>query len=184
MSRAIESAVAILDQGGIIAYPTEAVFGLGCDPDNESALERLLRLKQRPVDKGLIIIAANLDQLQSYIQPLSDEQKHKLDLTWPGAVTWLLPASDTVSALLRGEHETIAARVTAQPVASNLCQQYGKPVVSTSANLYGQIPARTIKEVNDQFGDKIDFIVEGEVDLGASPSEIRDLLTNSIIRAV
>lgn len=184
MSAAIESAVAVLQKGGIIAYPTEAVFGLGCDPDNEVILKRLLRLKLRPVDKGLIIVAASFDQLLPYIRPLTDKQKHKLDSTWPGSVTWLLPVSDSVSGLLCGKHKTIAARVTAHPIASTLCQRYGKPIVSTSANLSGQAPARSAKEVKMQFKDQIDFIVDGEVDLEANPSEIRDILTGKITRKV
>lgn len=183
MSSAIESAVAVLKLGGIIAYPTEAVFGLGCDPDNESALQRLLALKQRPHEKGLIIIASSYEQLQPYIQPLAKEQREKLEATWPGSVTWLLPVNKKVSTLLRGEHETIAARVTAHPVANKLCKQYGKPVVSTSANITGLLPARTMSEVIKQFDNKIDYILDGEVDLNANPSEIRDLLTGSIIRS-
>ena len=182
MSKAIESAVAALKQGGIIAYPTEAVFGLGCDPDNESALERLLELKQRPQEKGLIIIAASYEQLQPYIQPLANKQKEKVESTWPGSITWLLPVNKNVSRLLRGEHETIAARVTAHPVASKLCQQYGKPVVSTSANVAGLAPARSVGEVIQQFNKQVDYILDGEVDLEANPSEIRDLLTDRIIR--
>ena len=182
MFRAIESAVAVLKQGGIVAYPTEAVFGLGCDPDNDAALDRLLKLKQRPANKGLIIIAASVEQLGPYIQSLTKEQIQKLDACWPGPVTWLLPVKDSVSSLIRGEHASIAVRVTAHPVASELCRQYGKPVVSTSANLAGQEPARTAVEVKHQFAEEIDYVLDGEVDLNASPSEIRDLVTDKIIR--
>ena len=182
MSQAIESAVAVLKQGGIIAYPTEAVFGLGCDPDDDDALTRLLSLKQRPPGKGLIIIAADYEQLLPYIESLTPEQKAKLDRTWPGSVTWLLPVKRTISRLLRGEHDTVAARVTSHPVASGLCRAFGKPIVSTSANLAGQPAARTAKEVLNQFDDNVDVILDGEVDIHANPSQIRDLLTDRIIR--
>lgn len=183
MSGAIDSAVAILKQGGVIAYPTEAVFGLGCDPDNEAALDRLLKIKQRPAEKGLIIIASSIEQLEPYIQPLTSEQLNKLAASWPGPVTWLLPVKAAVSGLLRGIHSTIATRVTSHPVASELCRQFGKPVVSTSANIVGQEPARSVGEVNKQFGDVLDYVLDGEVDRKARPSEIRDLITDKIIRA-
>jgi L-threonylcarbamoyladenylate synthase len=182
MPDAIESAVAVLKQGGIIAYPTEAVFGLGCDPDDDAALNRLLSLKQRPAEKGLIIIAASLEQLKPYIKPLTEDQKHKLLASWPGRVTWLIPVKQNVSRLLVGQHDSIAARVTAHPVASELCNQYGKPLVSTSANLSGLEPARTVSEVKKQFANNVDFIVDGEVDLTGKPSEIRDLISDKVIR--
>lgn len=182
MPDAIESAVAVLKQGGIIAYPTEAVFGLGCDPDDDIALNRLLSLKQRPAEKGLIIIAASLEQLQPYIKALSEDQKQKLLATWPGRVTWLIPVKQSVSRLLVGQHDSIAARVTAHPVASELCRQYGKPLVSTSANLSGHEPARSASEVKKQFANNVDFVVDGEVDLAGKPSQIRDLISDKIIR--
>lgn len=182
MPDALEYAVAVLKRGGIIAYPTEAVFGLGCDPDDDAALARLLSLKQRPAEKGLIIIAASIEQLQPYIEPLSEEQKQKLQATWPGRVTWLLPVKEQVSRLLVGQHDSIAARVTAHPVASELCRQYGKPLVSTSANLSGHEPARSVEEVKQQFADTIDCIVDGEVDLTGKPSQIRDLISDRVIR--
>lgn len=180
----LEQAVLALNHGQIIAYPTEAVFGLGCDPDNETAIRHLLDLKNRPDEKGLIIIASDISQLSSYIneEAISDAMWQQLNSTWPGAVTWLLPASTSISKLLTGEHDTIAVRVTAHPVAGKLCKLFNKPIVSTSANFSGQQPARSVEEVRQQFLDQIKFIVDGEVEAGASPSEIRDLMTNKIIR--
>lgn len=182
MSASITEAVQALSIGEVIAYPTEAVFGLGCDPDNEQALQTLLDLKQRPAKKGLILIAASIEQLRRYIQPLSDQQLERCLQSWPGPVTWLIPKSDVVSPLLSGMHETLAVRVTAHPVARELCRAFGKPIVSTSANLAGANPARSIDEIQRQFAGKINSIVDGQVDITASPSEIRDLKTNSIIR--
>ena len=176
------AALGCLKQGGIIAYPTEAVFGLGCDPDNEAALQRLLQLKQRPADKGLILVAASLEQLQPYLQLLAPEVLQRLQASWPGPVTWLCPARESVSSLLRGEHSSLAVRVSAHPVVQQLCRRYGKPVVSTSANLSGAPPATTGEEVRQALGDAVDFIVPGEVGGAARPSEIRDALTNVIIR--
>ena len=182
MPDAIQSAVAVLKEDGVIAYPTEAVFGLGCDPNSDPALQRLLDLKQRPAEKGLIIIAADLEQVLPYIQPLTDAQRKKLQASWPGRVTWLLPVNPAVSKLLVGEHNSIAARVTPHPVASELCRQFGKPLVSTSANLSGREPARSVGEVREQFGDQLDAVIDGEVDMDGKPSEIRDLISDKIIR--
>ena len=182
MPATIAEATQALQQGQVIAYPTEAVFGLGCDPDNEQALKYLLDLKQRPAHKGLILIAADIAQLSGYILPLTDDQLKHCEASWPGPVTWLIPKQHGVSRLLSGEHNTVAVRVTAHPVACELCNMFGKPIVSTSANLAGQKPARSIKEIQDQFADKIKCIVDGQVDINASPSEIRDLKTNKILR--
>jgi L-threonylcarbamoyladenylate synthase len=180
----IEQAILALREGQVIAYPTEAVFGLGCDPDNEKAILQLLALKDRAEIKGLIIIAADIAQLSNYVNDalISEEMWERAKRSWPGPVTWLMPVKSTVSKLLTGEHDTIAVRVTAHPVASRLCKEFAKPIVSTSANFAGQPPARSAEEVQQQFLDQIKYIVAGEVDYNASPSEIRELHTNKVIR--
>lgn len=179
----IDSAVAAMRNGGVIAYPTEAVFGLGCDPDNHVALTALLALKQRSASKGLILIAAELTQLLPYIAEVDTPLQQRALATWPGPVTWLFPCAKQIDPLLRGEHQTIAIRVTAHPLARQLCLAFGKAIVSTSANLSGHAPARTVAEVQAQFTDRLAAIVDGQVDLGARPSEIRDLLSNKVIRS-
>lgn len=177
------SAIETLRAGGVIAYPTEAVFGLGCDPDNHQALVTLLDCKQRAASKGLILVAAEAAQLAPYIAPVDPIMMQRARDTWPGPVTWLFPCADHLDPLLIGEHRTIAVRVTAHPVARKLCLAFGKPVVSTSANLAGHAPARSMAEVQSQFGQRISVIVPGDVDHRAKPTEIRDLLTNKIIRS-
>ncbi len=172
-----------LKKGDVIAYPTEAVFGLGCDPDNDQAIQAVLDLKQRSADKGLIIIAAAIEQIDAYIDTLTQRQWQTVRSTWPGPVTWLMPARASVSRLLTGVHDTIAVRVTAHPVAKALCEQFGKPVVSTSANKTNCRPALTANEVIEQFDQQIRCVVDGEVDAGSAPSEIRDLLSGKVIRS-
>jgi L-threonylcarbamoyladenylate synthase len=168
--------------GGIIAYPTEAVFGLGCDPANLFAVLRLLALKQRAPDKGLILIAANFEQLQSYVEPLDAKIKKKLMATWPGPVTWVLPARPSVSSLIRGAHSTVAVRVTAHPVAKALCETLGHALVSTSANIAGGRAARDSLGVRRIFGDTIDYVVPGQVGGLDRPTEIRDAQTDTLVR--
>lgn len=181
-SHQINKAVRILQQGGVIAYPTEAVYGLGCDPDNQLAVERLLAIKQRSWEKGLILIAADFHQLHPYLAEIDVALKANALATWPGPVTWLWPAKPTVTNLLRGTHATIAVRVTAHPLAAALCREFGGPLVSTSANLSGKPPTRTAEEVRSQFGDTLDYILEGKTGGLSSPSQIRDVLSGQIIR--
>lgn len=171
-------------EGGIIAYPTEAVFGLGCDPDNEEALERLLKLKQRSPEKGLILLAGSYSQLLPYI----DDSKIPLDKRftllsrWPDSITQLVPKNNNISSLLSGSFDTIAVRITTQPDVVALCKQTNKPIVSTSANLSGQEPAKKWQTLDPALSKQVDFIIEG-VTLGhTSPSKIIDALTGKVIR--
>lgn len=182
MTPDIDKATQIIRDGGIIAYPTEAVFGLGCDPMNEPAVMRLLDLKQRSVDKGLILIASNQQQLNDYIEPPSAELQHKLDATWPGPVTWVMPCKPGTPAWLTGGRDTLAVRVTAHSLAAALCDALGGPIVSTSANVEGQPPARSAQEVRAAFGDSLDYILEGETGKLPNVSEIRDAATGKVLR--
>jgi L-threonylcarbamoyladenylate synthase len=165
-----------------VAYPTEAVFGLGCDPTNEQAIAKILELKQRDRAKGLILIASDVEQLAPYLEELTEEARHRVLASWPGPFTWLWPARETTSEWLRGDFNTQAVRVTAHPLVRQLCQAFGKPLVSTSANLSGQPPARTANQVREQLGDQVDYVLEGDVGPQASPTEIRDALSGELIR--
>lgn len=179
----IDQASLILQQGGVIAYPTEAVYGLGCDPQNLNAVKKILSLKQRSRDKGLILVAANFEQLQPYLKPLDQAILDKVLPTWPGPVTWLIPAKETVSEYLKGEFTTLAVRVSNHPVVKELCEKFNGAIVSTSANIATEEAARTAEQVRTIFRDDVDLIIEGETDLKASPSEIRDAVTDKIIRS-
>jgi L-threonylcarbamoyladenylate synthase len=168
--------------GGVIAYPTEAVWGLGCNPFDEGAVLELLELKQRPVEKGLILIAANIKMFAPFISHLDDLQRQRLKNTWPGPVTWLVPANDLIPRWISGNFSSVALRVTDHPVAAGLSRAFGGPVVSTSCNPQGMPPAATIHHVRRYFGDQLDAITSGQVGQRAKPSEIRDLLTGEIVR--
>jgi L-threonylcarbamoyladenylate synthase len=178
----LRQAARIIQHGGVIAYPTEGVYGLGCDPLNAAAVLHLLALKQRPMAKGLILIAAELTQLRPFIAPLSTREEAQLTSTWPGPHTWLLPARTDTPIWLRGEHNTIAVRVTAHPLASALCRLTGQAIVSTSANQSGQRPATSTLELHRQFGGELDFILSGRLEQAGKPTVIRDLKTGHVIR--
>lgn len=174
-------AVKALYQGKIIAYPTEAVFGLGCDPEDELALTELVLMKRRPLHKGLILIAAEFNQLQDYIEPLDASILAKVAASWPGPHTWIVPAKPQLSALITGGRGSVAVRVTAHPVAAELCRLFGGPIVSTSANLHGLAPALSAHQVRWQFPQQL-TVVGGSCDSDAQPSSIRDALTGDKLR--
>tara|TARA_R110002049_G_scaffold254878_5_gene430373 strand:- start:1756 stop:2304 length:549 start_codon:yes stop_codon:yes gene_type:complete len=177
----IRQAVATINDGGVIAYPTEAVYGLGCDPWNELAVNKILSIKHRPWQKGLILVAADFNQLQDFIQPVSSAILAQLETTWPGPTTWLLPVSPDVPAYLHGEHDTIAVRVTAHPQTAELCRAFGGAIVSTSANSAGKRPARTSHQVRWHLHD-VDYILPGQCSGSNQPTEIRNAQTGDIIR--
>jgi len=178
----LAQAVHAINSGGIIAYPTEAVYGLGCDPDNETALQRLIKLKQRDASKGLILVSDNFSRLKPYIQTLADDVTAAAFASWPGPVTWLWPVRENVSPYLRGEHDTLAVRVSNHPLVMELCRRMGKPLVSTSANIAQQPAARTLSEVEQYFQRGIDVKLAGNLGGQTSPSKICDLLTGEVLR--
>jgi L-threonylcarbamoyladenylate synthase len=179
----LNSAVGFLNQGKLIAYPTEAVWGIGCDPFNESAVLRLLAIKQRPVEKGLILVAADLSQIAELVSGLPSALKEQLNSSWPGPTTWLIPDERNLyPAWIKGEHASIAIRVSAHPLVKSLCEGFGKPIVSTSANTSGQPEIRTQSIVEKQFTGSIDYILPGKLGEQSSPSQIRDLISGEILR--
>lgn len=180
---AIKSIVAFLNKGDVVAYPTEAVFGLGCDPDNELAVNKLLELKQRPWEKGLILIADSYEQLKNYVddEQLTEQQKQIMFMSWPGPVTWVIPAKQSTPKWLTGQFDTLAVRVTEHELVKQLCRAFGKPLVSTSANLSGQEPGRTTNEVTEQFKGAVP-VLDGLVGGRQNPSEIRDAKTGQLYR--
>jgi len=180
----IKHAAEVFAQGGIIAYPTEAVFGLGCDPDNDLSVKNLLSIKQRPAHKGLILLAANYSQLQPYVDDaaINQECRQKILSRWPGAITQVLPANKNMSPLLCGGFDTIAVRITDHEDVIALCKKTNKAIVSTSANLAGEKPAITWQQVQQQLGNEIDFIVKGKTSGLLKPSKIINGLTGEVIR--
>ena len=182
LSWRIARAVKTLTQGGIIAYPTESVYGLGCDPFNQTAVMRLLQIKQRSVEQGLILIAADWQSIKDLIHmPLMPAVEQRLRASWPGPTTWVLPASAKVPTWIRGQHDTVAIRLTAHPLAALVCQHWHQALVSTSANRSGQVPAKTTRQCKMLFGDQVK-VIAGRVGKRRKPSTIQDLATGKIIR--
>ncbi|MCB2426739.1 Sua5/YciO/YrdC/YwlC family protein [Methylophaga pinxianii] len=177
----LRQACLALQEEGVIAYPTEAVFGVGCDPSSETAIIKLLAMKRRPLEKGLILIAADFNQLQDFIQPLSADILAKVTKSWPGPNTWLLPVRESVSPLLTGGRDTLAVRVTAHPLAAELSRQFGGPLVSSSANITGLKPAKNVHQVRWQLPE-LDYVLPGALGGASKPSTIRDAVTGEVLR--
>ncbi len=168
--------------GGVVAYPTEAVWGLGCDPTDPYAVVRLLALKGRNPDQGFIVLAADESDLAGLLGPLPPEAAERMRATWPGPATWIAPAAPGVPDWLTGGRDTLAVRVTAHPTATALCRAAGGALISTSANRSGSRPARSATEVRWRFGNRIDALLPGPLGGLARPTPIRDAMTGTYLR--
>ncbi|SFR65700.1 L-threonylcarbamoyladenylate synthase [Marinobacter daqiaonensis] len=168
---------------GVIAYPTEAVWGLGCNPWSEFAVDTILALKQRPVEKGLILVASSVDQVQFLLRHLPEEIQARATAHWPGPVTCVVPdVKRQVPDWVRGDHDTIAVRVSAHPLVRQLCDLAGMPLVSTSCNPAGREPARTPWQVQRYFPAGIDLMVSGSLGTSRKPSTIIDIASGRRLR--
>ena len=182
VTQSIDEIAKLISTGGVIAYPTEAVFGLGCDPRNLTAVQRLLDIKHRPSEKGLILIASDFEQLRPFLDQefqVSEEQSK------PNNITWVFPANSTISTLVRGNHNTLAVRVTKHPLVRELCEKLNSPIVSTSANITGGQPCHSTQAVLDQFQNHQlapDAILDGPTGGQLNPTEIRDAISGKILR--
>jgi len=181
---ALTAAVAALRGGGVIAYPTEAVYGLGCDPGNEAALTRLFQLKQRPPTQGVLLIAADFAQVEKYIDTdaVPAAAMARARASWPGPHTWIFPRATATPAWLAGAHNGIALRVTAHALASELCRSFDGALVSTSANRHGAAPARSARDVRTAFGGELAYILDGELGGLERPTPIRDVISGEVLR--
>ncbi len=177
-------AAAVIRRGGVIAYPTEAVWGLGCDPRNETATRRLLSIKQRPLEKGLILVASHQDQLNGFMDlgSLARERLEKVLSSWPGPHTWILPAGYGAPAWITGARSSIALRVSAHPTVVALCDACGQALVSTSANRAGEPASHQRESLDPTLLQELDGMVEGETGGLKRPTLIRDAATGAAVR--
>lgn len=179
LSFPIHHAGRVLRSGGVVAYPTEGVFGLGCIPDDADAVLRILSIKKRSPALGLVLIASEIEQLEGWAD-LPDGATLESSLDRP--VTWIVPATINVPYWIKGEHHGLAVRITSHPVASALCEAADSLLVSTSANVAGSPPARSAFVLRRRFRSLVDCIVPGRCGPAAGASEIRDLNSGKIIR--
>jgi L-threonylcarbamoyladenylate synthase len=178
----IREAVRKLESGGVIAYPTETVYGLGCDPFSAVAVLHLLALKQRSIRHGVILLAASFAQLEPLLLPLAPAVRKRVARSARTPVTWVLPCMPDTPAWLTGEHDTLAVRVTSHPLAAALCTRWDGPLVSSSANRHGRAPATSPLAVRRSFNGELDYILHGNDTASNVPSSVRDGLTGKILR--
>ena len=179
----LKKLTSIVYAGGVIAYPTEGVFGLGCDFNNEQAVHRILEIKQRDVAKGLIIVAHSIEVLLPFLKPLSDDQFERLQKSWPGPNTWVIPHNGTLPNWVTGGRPTVAVRVSDHAIVKTLCAALNQPLVSTSANRSGRPALTNRTQVASCLGKEVDAIVTGRVQSIGKASTIRDLSTGQTLRA-
>ena len=156
-------------------------MGLGCNPWNEAAVAKVLRLKRRPAEKGLIIVASSIEQLSALVDFTRVIRLAEITASWPGPVTWLIPVRPDTPGWLTGRHETLAVRISAHPVVQRLCDEAGS-LVSTSANPSGCRPARTQRRVRAYFGRDVGCYVPGNTGKDPRPSKIRNAVTGQLVR--
>ncbi|GAB3001476.1 L-threonylcarbamoyladenylate synthase type 1 TsaC [Psychrosphaera aestuarii] len=174
-----------LQQGCLIVYPTEAVWGIGCDPDNEDAVMKLLEAKQRPVEKGLILVAQNLSQCHDYFDfdKVPIEKRPEIFSSWPGPVTWLLPAKASAPKWITGGSDMIAIRISAHPTIQRICRTFNKPIVSTSANRTTEPVCKNLAEAIKVFGSQVAIYVDEALGGSEKPSVIKHSITGEVFRS-
>ena len=177
----VQQAAREIRAGAVIAYPTEAVWGLGCDPWDEDAVYRLLAIKGRSVEKGVILVADNIRQFDFLFEDYPQDWLDKMSSTWPGPNTWLVPHRGLLPAWITGQHDSVAVRVSDHPLVRELCALVG-PLVSTSANPQGSPPARSRLRVEQYFRGQVDLVLGGALGGRKSPSVIRDLRSGEVVR--
>ena len=180
----ISKAAAIIQSGGIVAYPTEACFGIGCAVDNIVGAQRILALKKRDVEQGFVAVSDDLSRLKPYLDwgSLNEAQQNIIIASWPGPTNWLIPAAASCPRYLTGKHDTLAVRLSAFKSVNALCQTAASPLISTSANIKGRPPLKTAQSVLDIFTDKIDYILDLPIQGLLHPCQIIDARSHTTLR--
>lgn len=190
ITTSVAEAADLLKQGKVLAYPTEAVWGLGCDPYNENAFLDILALKKRPIEKGVILLAAHVAQVEHLFVGLNQDTRTKIIDSWTNrsptdrATTWLLPASADIPTWIKGKHPKVAVRVTTHPLCVALCHAFNGFIVSTSANPASLDAARSLQEARQYFQHQNNLnYLNGDLGLSHLPSRIIDAVSGDVIRA-
>ena len=188
ITTSVTEAAQCLKQGQVLAYPTEAVWGLGCDPYNEQAFLDILQIKQRPIEKGVILLAGQIAQVEPLLEHLDPHIRQQVIESWSDrspserATTWLLPANEHIPTWIKGNHPKVAVRVTTHPICVALCNAFQGFIVSTSANPAGLSPARSLQDANQYFEQQVNYL-NGDLGLSQEPSRILDAETGAVVRA-
>src|SRR3990167_2483873 len=161
-----------LNNHGVIGYPTETVFGIGCDPFDDIALQKVLTIKGRDFNKGLLVLITEKATVSKYAKEIPPYALELMEKYWPGGVTFLFNARDELSPLLVGDKRLIGLRISPHPIASFLSSMLPFGIVSTSANKSGEVTLTSAKEVRSVFGSAIDVVVDGSCGGGVASSVV------------
>ena len=184
ITKNLDILVDIINQGGVIAYPTESVWGLGCNPWNKKAVNKILSLKKRNSEKGFILVGSHISQFSPLVNILPTAQKETLEDSWPGPHTWVIPDEmQWAPVWVRGRFNTVAVRVSRHPEIVSLCNALMQPIISTSANTTGKDALVDQNSVETSFSNTIDAIFSGTIGKHKKPTTIQDLFTGHTIRA-
>ncbi len=171
----ITRAAELLRAGGVVVYPTETVYGIGCDPFDETACSRILALKNRPEEKTMLLVASCREQVEEFTGALDSLASSFADRFWPGSLTLVIRPLKELPTHILGPSGGVAVRVTSGKTASALAREFGRPIISTSANLTGMAPVLTFEEASALFGELADLVIPSLGPLSGSPSTIVDL---------
>ena len=164
-----------------MAHASEGVWGLACDPFDRAAVNRVLDIKGRDAEKGLIVVGAGSEAFSEELDALDGDVQKRIRASWPGAVTWVVP-NRRFPAWITGGRDSVAIRVPAHAQARALAEAFGGPMVSTSANRSGAAPARAAQSVEEALGGEIDFILPGRIGSRDGPSRIVDAVNGRALR--
>jgi len=178
--RQVKRAAEVLGNGGIVVYPTETVYGIGCDPLNREAYSRILRLKGRDESRPMLLLACSVAQVEEFAGGLPDVVSRLADVFWPGPLTMVFRPEKRLPDYLYGPGDGVAFRVSPHPLASLLAFEFGAPVVSTSANRTGEPPLTTYSDALREFGDRVDVVLEGSGEMNGAPSTVVDLTSGEV----
>jgi len=180
----IKKSVIALKKGKVIITPTESVFGLSCDPKNINAVFKIIKIKKRLINKGMIIVAGEVNQFDNYINwnGLTKSQIQKIYQSWPGPYTWLVPPKAYISKFIIGDNKNLAVRVTSHPILAKLSLSFKGPIISTSANFSGHPPSKEYLALQPEILNQVFGILKGKLGSSLKPSQIKDAKTGIILR--
>jgi len=174
MEDKIKQAIKVLQEGGIVVFPTDTAFGIGCRIDDEKAIERLFQIRKRPETQATPVLVSNLEMAKNYLLSVPDEVREKLiDKYWPGALTIVLPCQkNKVPELVRGKGDNLGVRMPNHPVTLELIKEVGVPLLGPSANFHGEKTPYAVEELNPDLLRLVDFVVPGECSVGTASTVI------------
>lgn len=169
----IKRVIKILNQGGIVIFPTDTAFGVGCRIDNEQAVERLFKIRRRPESQAMPVLVNSIEMAQKYLQPIPDDVKKLMQQYWPGALTIILPCRETlVPSLVRGGGQTLGVRMPDHQAPRSIIYSIAVPILGPSANFHGQPTPYKYEDLDPEFIKLVDYVVPGKCPVGMASTVI------------